>query len=106
MTGPSPIRTVAFARCALHGSHSPIPLIAQLHHIFPKALQAAARGIDVVTLEQGSYDTTTVPLCGTGHDSVHELIRRILRGDKPRGRGKTLALARDAVAKYHAAGGA
>ena len=100
---PGTILQVKFSTCVLHGSHRPTPLIAQLHHSFPKELQAKALGISVPTLETGVFDQTTVPVCGTGHDSVHELIRRILRGDVVPMTDKTAKLAMYAVTKYRAA---
>lgn len=98
-------REVAFSTCALHVVHIPEPLVAQLHHTFPKYLQAQAYGIsENALLLDPRFDGTLASVCGTGHDSVHELIRRILRGDKvPKARGKTVKLARYAVERYQAA---
>jgi len=103
------IRTVVFSSCALHGTHVPVPLIAQLHHTFPKYLQAKAYGITELALETDPrFDASLASVCGTGHDSIHELIRRIMAGVKlpPHGGGgKTTKMALYAVAKYRAAGG-
>lgn len=86
-----------------------MPIVAQLHHTFPKHLQAKAYGISEDQLEHDvRFDRTLASVCGTGHDSVHELIRRILAGTKmpPHGAGsKTTKMALYAIAKYRAVGG-
>jgi len=100
------IRTVAFARCALHLVHLPRPLIAQRHHTFPQYLQARALGISEMQLQiDPRFDQTTAEICGTGHDSVHELVRRLLAGATVPKRSKTERMAHYAVDRYRAGGG-
>lgn len=69
-------RTVPFAEfgCFVKVDHGAVaPLIAQEHHVFPVELQKLVW--PEVTRAHPKV-TTVVPLCGTHHDSVHELIRR------------------------------
>jgi len=100
---PPLARTVTFSTCELHGTHEPVPLVAELHH-----LQAKAYGITELALEKDPrFDQTLATICPTGHLNVHELIRRLLAGMKlPAHNGsKTTRMALYAVAKYTAASG-
>lgn len=51
------------APCYLHKSHSPITVINEEHHPFPQAWQKNLWG--------EVRDDRTVPLCATGHNTVH-----------------------------------
>lgn len=60
--------------CDLHRYHgSAQPRLLQAHHVFPVFLQREAWG------ETREMDTAAV--CGTGHDTVHVILRAVLRGD-------------------------
>lgn len=102
MTGLSS-RTIAFgvSGCDAHRVHLPRPVLAELHHVFPKYLQARVGRV-------GVFDDERVALCPTGHTDVHAAIDAILAGRPiPRGVGRSeLAIARTAIARYRAAGGA
>lgn len=59
--------------CSAHKTHGSIhPLLLQGHHIFPQEWQIDLVG--AVTIDQEKD-----PLCGTGHDSVHALLRPVYR---------------------------
>lgn len=99
--------TVAFSTCALHAVHIPESLVAHMHHTFPKYLQARAYGLtEEQMIHDPRFDGTLVSLCPTGHDNVHELIQRMMRGEKAVNRkGKTHKMALYAVEQYRGAGG-
>lgn len=60
--------TLAGDQCEVHGSHRPPVLETQVHHIQPTYM--------------GGPDTPVnkVRICGTGHESVHVLIRALVAG--------------------------
>lgn len=58
--------------CDVHDDHGAAqPLMLQAHHVFPEFLQKAVYGR---TVEQ---DRAAV--CGTAHDTVHVLLREMLK---------------------------
>lgn len=56
--------------CACVADHSPNVLFPQVHHIVPLAYVRAGATPMV---------PPTVPLCGTAHDNVHELLNEYVR---------------------------
>lgn len=94
-------RTVPFRSCALHKVHWPRPRIAQRHHTFPQYLQARAYGITEAALQvDPRFDRTTADVCGTGHDTVHAIIRALLTGDRVTARGAERRMAQYAVDRF------
>ncbi len=71
---PQPV-TLAFtsAPCECVRQHVPVPASVELHHQYPQALQIKKYGKVV--------DKTTVSLCGTAHNNVHDALTRRLRGE-------------------------
>lgn len=51
--------------CQCVKNHNPLPHTVQVHHVVPQSW-----------LKKGAAPTTseTVPLCGTAHDSIHQLL--------------------------------
>lgn len=104
MTEFGPARLIPYRPrgCALHKAHDPTPLILQQHHVFPKYLQAQAYGIpERELLLDARFDSETVDVCGTGHDSIHDIIRRMLDAQKqlPK-RPAEIIFAREAIDRY------
>lgn len=101
------IKTAPFAKvgCVLHRIHIPRPMVSQMHHAFPKYLQARALGITEERLVvDARFDRTTIPVCGTDHDTLHHLIDAALRGDQPAGgRGAMRKWAQYAVNRFNVA---
>jgi hypothetical protein len=55
--------------CAVHKNHSPRPANTELHHVWPKGMG----GPDV--------PENLAPVCGTGHNNVHTLLRALVATD-------------------------
>lgn len=91
--------------CHLAKNHDPAPLVTQAHHTFPKYLQAIAFGVDESALEQDPrFDGSLVDVCGTHHDSIHAVIRRLLGGTelpKYRASAEVFNLALHAVERFN-----
>lgn len=64
------------APCKCVKRHVPKPLTVELHHLYPQAAQRKRYGKVV--------DSTTIPLCGSAHNNVHEALERRLRGESYR----------------------
>ncbi len=62
------------APCQCVRYHSPKPARTEQHHIYPQSYQRKAHNMIV--------DKETIPLCDTGHATVHVAIEAILN-DKP-----------------------
>jgi hypothetical protein len=59
-------------QCVLN--HNPNVIYTQRHHIVPESwVRAGGRAVD----------PATVDLCGTAHDSVHELLNEYVRNNGP-----------------------
>jgi hypothetical protein len=60
------------AGCRCVKNHNPLPHTVQTHHVVPQAW-----------IKRGSVPAIpeTVPLCGTAHDSVHELLNQYVRSN-------------------------
>lgn len=66
--------------CDVHVDHgSAQPALLQGHHVFPLYLQKRAAKTSGVTPTVGVQDYAM--LCGTGHDTVHVILRDMLDGD-------------------------
>ena len=79
--------------CYAHAYHRPEPLLLEAHHRVPLAW----------TRHLGLPESETVPLCPTGHSSIHVAIRRMVRGDEvPRLGPRSLALVGEAAAFWFA----
>jgi hypothetical protein len=83
--------------CELHTFHSPVTVYNEQHHVFPEYLQKRVWG--------KTLDQTKVSICATGHNTVHGAITNYLdKGVWPDyAKGKTLALAKEAVKRYQEA---
>jgi hypothetical protein len=67
-------------QCIVHPEHKPRPLKVHEHHILPVEWQQRWRpkvdnfeGLPSAPL----WAPQTIPVCGTGHDNVHAIIREI-----------------------------
>jgi hypothetical protein len=75
------------APCKIHYAHTPVCLITQQHHVFPLELQKLVWP-DVDRDKPATIrGKITVPLCGTGHDNVHERIRELMKDPRTRQHG-------------------
>ena len=54
--------------CAVHETHDPVPYCTDLHHVWPKGMG----GPDV--------PENIVPVCPTGHQNIHRLLDKMVRG--------------------------
>lgn len=72
----------ARATCAAHGSHRPLNLSTQRHHIWPLGMGGPDEPDNIVTL------------CPTGHVNVHLLLKALHHGQPLRGGRREIALAR------------
>lgn len=72
-------------RCKCRLVHRPRAVVTQLHHVVPTSW-----------LRQGgtSTDPSTVPLCGTAHDLVHDLLNKYVRQGGPEAVGKPVGYGR------------
>lgn len=76
--------------CQAHGYHQPAPVWTHWHHPIPKAWTDAL----------GMPEDDRVPLCPHGHDVLHHLLRKALRGE-PYSAGPVIrGLIEEAVAFY------
>lgn len=94
--------------CAAARDHRPEPVLVDLHHVYPKYLQARAFGIDESALTRDPrFVSTTTPLCGSCHEAVHYVVERMLRNASDVGtdRRAIVRLARRAVDLYRLDGG-
>jgi hypothetical protein len=63
-------------KCSIHRYHRPRPLTTEQHHVLPRAWQAV--------WQPEEYDgkklwlPKTIPLCPTGHRSVHHILVEIM----------------------------
>lgn len=93
------VRTIKqeVAPCVLHKDHTPITVINELHHVFPKEWQNDIWG--------EVRDNTRVSICSTSHNSVHEALRIYERDGEWPGwcRGATRDLAEQAIIRRNAA---
>lgn len=62
------------APCVWHATHSPVTIINELHHVVPQAWQDKRYGKVILG---------PVPVCGTGHNSFHEALRRVCNHGEP-----------------------
>lgn len=77
--------------CHLHRYHSPLPLVLHAHHVVPLSFTNAA----------GEPPSRTVPLCPTGHENTHLILRERLNGRRTSWAGvdeKMRALVEEALA--------
>lgn len=85
MKHPLPPRTLPpreDGSCDVHVDHgSAQPMLLQEHHVFPLYLQKRALKESGVAPTEGIAEFAA--LCGTGHDSVHVILRDLLDGDAP-----------------------
>lgn len=65
--------------CAIHSMHGPKPRITQLHHVFPIELQK--RVWPDADRDGPLRAKLVLPVCGTGHDNIHALIRLLEQHD-------------------------
>lgn len=80
-------------QCQVHGSHRPPVLETQVHHVQP------------IYLMGPDTPDNKVRICGTGHESVHVLIRALVAGRPlPKAGRADLALARRGYDAWVAAG--
>jgi hypothetical protein len=84
--------TLAGDHCSVHGWHRPPVRESVAHHRWPRGMG----GPDV--------PANLVRVCPTGHANIHRAIRAIIRGIKPEGTRAELALARQGVDEWTAAG--
>jgi hypothetical protein len=63
--------------CSIHRAHHPSPLYTEIHHIIPRAWQAAWQpaGASAGKL----WANETVPLCRTAHGNVHWILVAAMR---------------------------
>lgn len=60
------------APCQCAKSHTPVPVLTEQHHVYPKSEQIKAHG--------SVTDQERVALCSTGHHNVHAYINATLAG--------------------------
>ncbi len=82
--------------CALgHRYHRPLPLVLHAHHVVPMSWTKALR----------VPPSRTVPLCPTGHENIHVLLRDWITGRRTDWRGvdeRVRALVSEALDFYRA----
>jgi len=100
------------AACSLHKTHTPRPVVIELHHLIPRAWEHAFPA--PATLPAGAvpghdsdgplWDARTVALCPTSHRNVHAALVAMVRGRPPVGSRLERSVARLAVSRALEAG--
>lgn len=73
--------------CQIHGYHQPAPIWTHRHHVIPKAWT------DALGLPEGR----TVFLCPHGHDVLHDVLRKAMKGLPYTAGASTRALVTEAL---------
>lgn len=96
----------ASAGCVGAKLHKPVPLITELHHVFPVYLQARVWADVDPARPQTAHNKDRINLCGNCHASVHVLLDAMLAAKTlPKAPRKLVTFAMRGLAAYHAAGG-
>lgn len=98
-----PVRTVGAQTqpCIVHKAHSPKQAISQLHHVFPIYLQ---QKVWPDATREHPHVPLLIPVCGTGHDTIHYFIDLIQAAkDLPGGRWNEKGWAIKAVMMFEKA---
>lgn len=74
--------------CEVHGYHQPAPIWTHRHHVVPKSWT------DALGLPEGR----TVFLCPHGHDVLHDVLRKAMKGEAYVAGASTRALVNEALA--------
>lgn len=74
--------------CEIHGYHQPAPIWTHQHHVIPKAW----------TDQLGLPESRLAVLCPHGHDTLHDALRRALRGESFSGGAALRSLVAEALA--------
>lgn len=78
-----------------------MPLVTQGHHVFPLELQKTVWPTVNRDVPASIHDPETIWVCGTGHDTIHALIRGVSQAGGHRAEAKwaVVALRRLEIAK-------